>query len=175
MTEDDLFALFRPSGQSQGPKLREAIKSLKLVKKSGGQLEGVAIYEKKLLTKRQKDRRPFLKALELHTDVIHSPLCQFDIENLPDQVQQECVQPTNWDNPSRWGNVHEQAVGYCESLIARMLTLIHSPELECLFGKGGQSLVAVLESFFASEDRDILLDHNPVGIGVDFDRATDSS
>ncbi len=25
MTEDDLFALFRPAGQTQGPKLREAI------------------------------------------------------------------------------------------------------------------------------------------------------
>ena len=30
MTVDDLFALFRPSGQTQGPKLREAIASLKL-------------------------------------------------------------------------------------------------------------------------------------------------
>jgi len=28
ITEDDLFSLFRPSGQSQGPKLRDAIKSL---------------------------------------------------------------------------------------------------------------------------------------------------
>lgn len=156
MTEDDLFALFRPSGQSQGPKLREAIKSLKLVAKSEGQLEGLTIYDKKLLLKKQKDRRPFLKALEAHSDVIHSPMCQFDIENLPDQVQQECVQPTDWDNPTHWGKVNEQAVGYCESLIARMRTLIHSPELECLFGKGGQSLVAALEAFFGSEDQDIL-------------------
>jgi uncharacterized protein len=36
MTEDDLFALFRPAGQTQGPKLREAIRSLKLVKATAG-------------------------------------------------------------------------------------------------------------------------------------------
>lgn len=35
ITEDDLFSLFRPSGQSQGPRLREAVKSLKLVKAMG--------------------------------------------------------------------------------------------------------------------------------------------
>lgn len=35
ITEDDLFSLFRPSGQSQGPKLRDAIKSLKLVRAVG--------------------------------------------------------------------------------------------------------------------------------------------
>jgi hypothetical protein len=32
LTEADLFALFTPSGQSQGPKLRAAMKSLKLAK-----------------------------------------------------------------------------------------------------------------------------------------------
>jgi DNA helicase HerA-like ATPase len=44
ITEDDLFSLFRPSGQSQGPKLREAIKSLKLVRAlNGNAYQGVQI------------------------------------------------------------------------------------------------------------------------------------
>ena len=44
-TEDDMFALFRPSGQSQGPKLREAIRSLKLVAAVGGVSSVVSIYD----------------------------------------------------------------------------------------------------------------------------------
>jgi len=44
MSEDDLFTLFRPSGQSQGPKLRDAIKSLKLVAAANGKpIKGVTI------------------------------------------------------------------------------------------------------------------------------------
>jgi uncharacterized protein len=43
MTEDDLFTLFRPSGQSQGPKLRDAIRSLKLVAAAGSNIPSVTV------------------------------------------------------------------------------------------------------------------------------------
>src|SRR6202162_1703575 len=58
-TEDDLFALFRPSGQSQGPKLREAIRSLKLVTAVGGTSSVLSIYQSRLLTKRNQPRAAF--------------------------------------------------------------------------------------------------------------------
>jgi DNA helicase HerA-like ATPase len=57
MTEDDLFALFRPSGQSQGPKLREAVRSLKLVTILNGQSQTLTIFESRLLTKRRNRER----------------------------------------------------------------------------------------------------------------------
>jgi hypothetical protein len=50
MTEDDLFSLVRPSGQSQGPKLRDAIKSLKLIAAAAGRpIAGVTVTSNRLV------------------------------------------------------------------------------------------------------------------------------
>lgn len=44
MSENDLFTLVRPSGQSQGPRLKDAIKSLKLVNAAtGAAIAGVTV------------------------------------------------------------------------------------------------------------------------------------
>jgi DNA helicase HerA-like ATPase len=156
MTEDDLFALFKPSGQSQGPKLREAVRSLKLIKILGGVSTTVSIYQQRLLTKRGKQRAPFFNELNAHKDALHIPLCDFEIENLADQLLAECVYGTDRDNPAIWGGVDPQASSYCEGLMARIRTLIHSTELTCLFGTTGPSLASVLEQFIRSEDDDII-------------------
>jgi uncharacterized protein len=73
MTEDDLFSLIRPSGQSQGPKLRDAIKSLKLVHVAPGGISGVTITPNRLIDKRQKPRAPFFAALDQHKEQITKP------------------------------------------------------------------------------------------------------
>ena len=156
MTEDDLFALFRPSGQSQGPKLREAIRSLKLVRASGGKIDGVTIYENKLVLKAQKARGPYHKALTEHKGKVHNPLCNFAIDDLSEQLQQECVFTQDFDKPAYWGRPDQTAIGYCETLIARIRTLIHSSELACLFGTGGASLAETLDSFITEEKDDLI-------------------
>jgi uncharacterized protein len=156
MTEDDLFALFRPSGQSQGPKLREAIRSLKLVAILNGVSGTLTIYEQRLLTKRRKPRAPFFTEVSTHKAALHDPLCNFDIENLAEQLQAECVYGTDRDTPANWGDIDLQASSYCESLMARLRTLIHSVELGCLFGAAGPWLADVLDAFIASEDDDII-------------------
>jgi uncharacterized protein len=156
MTEDDLFALFRPSGQSQGPKLREALRSLKLVTILGGQSQTLSIYQGRLLTKRNQARAPFFNQINAHKASLHSPLCNFVIEDLADQLQAECVHNTDFSNQANWGGVDQQASGYCEGLIARIRTLIHSNELACLFGEEGPSLAAILKDFFQNESDDIL-------------------
>lgn len=156
MTEDDLFALFRPSGQSQGPKLREAVRSLKLVKILGGVSSTLSIYEQRILTKRGKQRASFFVELNTHKSALHSPLCDFNIDDLADQLQAECVYGTDRDNSAIWGQIDPQASSYCEGLMARIRTLLHSTELTCLFGTTGPSLAAVLEQFIQSEDDDII-------------------
>lgn len=156
MTEDDLFALFRPSGQSQGPKLREAVRSLKLVAAVGGVSEALTIYDKRLLTKKGKSRAVFYKQVNDHRAALHDPACEFAIEDLSEQLLAECVYSTDRQNPGNFGDADQQAVGYCEGLMARIRNLVHSSELACLFGTKGPSLADVLDQFIASEDDDII-------------------
>ncbi|UGY25456.1 ATP-binding protein [Bradyrhizobium septentrionale] len=155
-TEEDLFALFRPSGQTQGPKLREAIRSLKLIKILGGASPPLNIFENRLLVKRQKPRKPWIVALNQHKLALHSPYCDFAIEDLQEQLQAECVYNTDRDNTSNWGGIDPQATSYCEGLNTRIGTLVYSNELACLFGTVGPSLADILTNFIASEDDDII-------------------
>jgi len=157
MIEDDLFALFRPAGQTQGPKLREAIRSLKLVRATGGAApNGVVFAQSRLVAKLNRPRTPYYNAIAANDAAIHNPLCNFEVADLAEQISAECVYQTDFNAQGNWGNVDQQAVGYCESLIARIRVLIHSAELSCLFGKAGQPLSDILDGFFASEDDDII-------------------
>ncbi len=153
MTEDDLFSLFRPSGQSQGPKLREAIRSLKLVVAMGEAVhDGVTVTDG-LIVKLNKRRRPFLEALRAHSDRLHSPGCDFSIEHLPAQIRQECVHATG--NEGHFGGVDNNGVAYCETLTSRINTLVTSEELRCVFGQHGVSLVNELRTFVVDDRRDV--------------------
>jgi hypothetical protein len=156
MTEDDLFALFRPSGQIQGPKLREAIRSLKLVTAVGGVSDLLTIYDNRLLTKRGQSRAVFYRQVNLHRADLHDPHCNFEIEDLSEQLTAECIYSSDRNRPADFGDPDQQALSYCESLIARIRTLVHSAELGCLFQTAGLSLADVLEQFIANEDDDII-------------------
>lgn len=157
ITEDDLFSLFRPSGQSQGPKLREAIKSLKLFAASGAVAPQGVTYFDGLVTKRGRARKPFYDAIKVNAEAIHSPYCDFDIASLPDQIKAECVYQSDRDIPANFGGVDPTTAGYCETLISRINTQIHSPELKCLFQTHGTSLVDEIESFIDDPARDVAI------------------
>ena len=148
MTEDDLFTLVRPSGQSQGPKLRDAIKSLKLLEAAGGaQIAGLNLANG-LIVKQNRPRAPFFTALDQYKLAVHSPFCKFNIFNLPDQIKNECVWSTGQQQPANWGGVENNSLSYCETLVSRIRTMIHSAELSCLFQQQGKSLVDQTGSVF---------------------------
>ncbi|MER9295351.1 ATP-binding protein [Mesorhizobium sp. M0621] len=154
-TEEDLFALFRPSGQSQGPKLREAMRSLKLLRVCGGIApEGVVFSTRGTVEKTNRPRAPFFNALDAHRDAINSPFCDFRITSLAEQVTAECVWSTG-NNTDNWGGP-DSSVAHCETLVARIRTLITTHQLSCLFGTAGQSLVKVLTDFFENDADDII-------------------
>ncbi|MEJ5979227.1 ATP-binding protein [Novosphingobium sp. PS1R-30] len=155
VTEDDLFSLFRPSGQSQGPRLREAIKSLKLVTAVGAAVPQGLIINNGLIEKAGRQRAPYFNALHAHAAQLHDPACAFDIANLAEQVKNECVWGSAQNNAGAFGNTDQNSLGYCESLIARINTLLASRELECIFATRGTSLVAELRAFLADDSRDI--------------------
>lgn len=157
MTEDDLFALFRPSGLSQGPKLREAIKSLKLVRAIGvNQLKNIVI-KGGSLEKQLRPRADFFNALGMHADAVHSVKCDFDISKLSIQIRNECVYANDKNLTANFGGVDGSTLSYCETLIARVEQLQNSKELECLFAAKGASLVDELNNFFASKETRIAL------------------
>ncbi|WP_438752892.1 ATP-binding protein [Pararhizobium sp. O133] len=156
-TEDDLFSLFRPSGQSQGPKLRDAIKSLKLVRAVEHAIPAGLHVQNGVLEKANRPRGPFFGALQANAAALHTTKCDFDITNLSEQIKQECVWGNATNNPANFGGTDNNAASYCESLSSRIATLINSRELECLFQTHGTSLVDEVDSFLDDNERDVAL------------------
>lgn len=156
MTEDDLFALFRPSGQSQGPKLRDAIASLKLATAAAGSRIPNVVITNGVVVKKFRPRAPFHAAIDAHKQQINNPLCAFDVFKLPEQLQAECVWSTDRNTPVNWGDVENSSYSYCETLVSRIRMMIHSQELSCLFRVTGASLATILDDFFSREDDDII-------------------
>ena len=159
ITEDDLFSLFRPSGQSQGPKLRDAIKSLKLLKAVAPNFpQGLDVTNGRNIVKLKKDRAAFFHAIEGNAQAIHSSKCNFDIAALSEQLKNECIYANDFaPNAHQFGGVDQQAASYCESLASRINTLTNSRELECVFRTNGDSLVTELGNFLDDDERDIAL------------------
>jgi DNA helicase HerA-like ATPase len=157
ITEDDLFSLFRPSGQSQGPKLRDAIKSLKLVRALGGTASPGLHFLNGVVVKANRPRLAYFNAIRANGAAVHGPKCDFDIANLAEQIKSECVWGTANGNPANFGLADNNAASYCEPLASRIATLINSRELECLFQTNGVSLVDEIESFLNDDQRDVAL------------------
>jgi energy-coupling factor transporter ATP-binding protein EcfA2 len=145
MFESDLFALFTPSGQSQGPKLRAAIKSLKVVeadRKSGSPLLNGA----NLIVKANKNRVSYDTVYANNMAFIENHLCEFDINFLSKQIERECVWPTG-NAPNTWGNENNNEKAYCISLVNRVEMLVNTPELDCVFKSTAPSLLMSLITF----------------------------
>tara|TARA_R110000868_G_scaffold37022_1_gene130964 strand:- start:370 stop:2160 length:1791 start_codon:yes stop_codon:yes gene_type:complete len=155
ITEDDIFSLFRPSGQSQGPKLREAIKSLKLISATNGNAPPGVTYMNGVVAKLDRARAPFYAAIAANAAAIHSSYCEFDIAHLSDQIKAECVYSSNNQRPGHFGGIDNATTGYCETLISRINTQINSPELQCLFDTHGTSLVDELDRFINDQARGV--------------------
>ena len=156
-TEDDLFSLFRPSGQSQGPKLREAIKSLKLVQAlQANPIVNINVTSG-LIQKLNQPRSHFFAGLAANANLIHAPTCDFDIGRLPDQIRNECVYSASLNNTANFGGMDNTTLGYCETLISRINTQIHSKELECIFQTNGTSLADELDRFIGDDERGVAL------------------
>jgi DNA helicase HerA-like ATPase len=133
LEERDLFALFTPSGQSQAPTLREAIRSLKLAKCPD--LPAGLINEKGCLPKAGKAREDYLKSCKKNIEKIESALANFDIENLSLQLQHECVLPSS-NNDKAWGMLDQRALGYCMPLVMRVEAMVRDQAFGPIFRPG---------------------------------------
>lgn len=176
MTELSLFALLRPSGQSQGPTMREAIKSLRLVRAleqdpsltveehAGGKryfsgsfgsvfvdANGCAVKAKKVISE-------FATATSAYASQLADELCRFSVQGLPDQIVNECIYSNDFSpNTHLFGAQNPQTLGHCNTLIVRMRGMLSSAELRCLFGNEGEDVCTLLDGFLNDSQQRVCL------------------
>jgi hypothetical protein len=155
LTEGDLFALFRPAGPVQGPKLRQAIKSLKLAK-----IEPNLAANSGLMIRFQRVKASIDQAFRKHSRALEGVFAEFDINLLVKQIQEECVYSAggsaNSPDYTRWGLYNEVDKSECTSLLGRIEDVCSSAELACLFQTAGKpSLIDEIDEFLDDPEQRI--------------------
>jgi len=128
LTQNDMFGIFQPSGQSQAAALRSAIESLKVARLAPHLApDGTIIKAHKSKLEYQTEFRRFQSQIE-------DPRALFDITLLPFQIRHECVEsqrsPTE---PHFWGAHSQNDYSACVPLINRISDIISSPSLQPVF------------------------------------------
>lgn len=153
LTETDLFALFKPSAGAQAPKLREALRSLKVAHLDDTVAQGG------LVKKANRLRGEFDAAMLANEARLQSTAANFDITKLAQQVAEECVFPAgqNMQAATHWGGVAGNDLAYCTSLISRIDAEVASDAMACVFKPVGLvSLPRVIADFMNAKDKSIL-------------------
>lgn len=153
LTEGDLFAIFRPSGQSQGPKLRAAMKSLKLAKAVP------ALAPNGFLVKADQAKQPIEAAYRANVATVESSSADFDLALLTRQIEQECVFPSAdyGKRPQVWGSLNGTDYGWCVSLVYRIEDMLQAGEMACIFKPGVTTpLKAVVDRFLNDNSKRVL-------------------
>jgi hypothetical protein len=154
LTESDLFALFKPAGPTQAPKLRAAIKSLKLARIPNLATGGVVLKAGRL-------KFPYEAAYAARARDIEDPRSNFDISKLPAQIDAECVFQSGGfssnPDPTRWGAPNDVERSNCVNLITRIEDMLHAPELACVFRTGKTTpIFDEIKSFIADDSVRVL-------------------
>lgn len=152
LTETDLFVLFRPSPGVQSPKLREALKSLRVAHLLPALATNGVIRKSGVL------RAPFEAAVVNHAVALRAPGAPFDIQHLAEQINEECVYPSGFGaNVGAWGGATPNEVSACVTLMSRIDSDLASPALSCLFDTQQlESLPDVIEAFLSDATQRIL-------------------
>jgi energy-coupling factor transporter ATP-binding protein EcfA2 len=135
MRESDQNAFLSPSAGTQLPKLREAVRSLKLAAAITADAGADATHtplvgQSGTITKVQKPLKPFYTAMKKYLPQVDAPNAPFDIRAVATQVQLECVYPTGFgDPPKDFGNVNGNELGWISSLVSRINDLLQIPEV----------------------------------------------
>lgn len=144
--ESDFTAMFDPSGKVQGPKLKEAIKSLRLAKLAPD------LFPNGYVPKVNQTKQLYREALnrDNNSSLVDRPSQPFDVKKLIKQIIEECC----WDNDDRWGAGNND-LGYCSSLLTRIQAVTHSSSLNAVFNENTQlnSLEMVVNDFLDGDKR----------------------
>ena len=174
MTVSSLFALLRPTGQSQAPTLRDAVRSLKLVRavskdtnRQGSiSSDGSTVYtltsgeicvgSNGTLLKSGKSIPAYREAVREYSDAINSETCDFDINPLADQVANECIWQTSRYNDVVFGDKNDNTLSHCNTLMLRINDMLNSRELSGLFNNEFDSFCDILDAFLDNDRKRLL-------------------
>lgn len=141
LTEQDLFAIFTPSGQTQLPKLRAAIKTLKLIN------EKALPSNPGFFVKAEQGKSQYEVAYQKFAPQIEKPYANFDILHLVRQIEEECVFPTGGTysnpDPTKWGKYSDAERTNCVPLMTRIESMINASEMEFVFKPGTKKALEV--------------------------------
>jgi len=149
--ESDFLAMFDPAGKVQGPKLRQAIRSLRLATLAP-QVATNGIIEKVNQSKAEIEKAANKKGVSRRLD---DPRQKFDVNLLPKQIEQECVYPDGFGtqrgqkDTTKWGGESGE-FSNCLSLVSRINALTMSPAFACVFDSEETSLIDEIDEFHDS-------------------------
>jgi energy-coupling factor transporter ATP-binding protein EcfA2 len=161
MREQDRNAFITPSSGSQVPKLRAAIRSLRLVellRRAGWTGRVPLVQENGLLIKANMPREDYDKAMAHFSREIEDPHSVFSLPLLARQVLNECLWPPKGGGTSHFGDTNQNDQGYVSSLVSRIEDLVQTPEImNVISGQDDhKQLMDEIEKWLADGDDSIL-------------------
>src|SRR5712675_474805 len=153
--ESDFIALFEPAGKVQGPKMRTAMRSLRVAKLKP------AIAPQGFIRKIEQRKAAFETAEKEKgiSERLDDPRQEFNVFMLPKQVEEECVYPEAFGakygdpkDPTRWGKESGE-FSNCLSLVSRINAVFTSPAFECVFQSAEPALTNAIGEFVADDKR----------------------
>ena len=165
--ESDFIALFEPAGKVQGPKMRAAMRSLRLAGLR------TALATDGHIRKHEQLKQPVTDA-ELDPAIsclLDDPRQPFDVSRLVRQIEQECVWPNGGTQRApdltRWGTPDEGSYANCLSLFARINGVLTSSAFECVFkADPKQALTTKIDDFITGSEKLLRIDLS--GIAYEF-------
>lgn len=161
--ESDFVALFEPAGKVQGPKLRAAIRSLRLAKLKTN-------LAPKGFVEKINQPKALVEAAEKEPKIasnLDDPRQSFDVNMLVKQIEQECVWPEAYGgDSSKWGK-DDGNFSHCLSLVGRINGVLTSPAFACVFQTGKKVAVTTkIDDFITGSEKLLRIDLS--GIAYEF-------
>lgn len=156
LDEADLNAFLRPGPGSQLPKLREAIRSLRLAAVLGP--DHSLVDEEGCITKAEQRRKDFYDARRQHATIVETSGSPFDLRLLPKQIENECIWAHDRHEEAKFGGTAQNDLGYCTSLITRLQDLIQTPDVARILmpENEGDSALDSIDRFLANSAERVL-------------------
>lgn len=134
MRETDRNAFLNPSSGAQLPRLRDAVRSLRLAyaianDPTASSAHRALLGGKGTIQKAGVKLALFGGASRKYSKAIEDPRALFDIKLIGTQIQWECVWPTDKNQTDCFGQIDYQQISYVSSLVSRINDLIQTPEV----------------------------------------------
>lgn len=164
MRESDRNAFLNPSAGSQLPKLREAVRTLRLAHAVASDSSpdpahaGLAITTGSL-RKSGGSIQNYQSAVQKYIGAVENAHSPFDFRALADQVQRECIWPTGQGAQSTtFGGVNNNELGYVSSLVSRINDLLQIPEIMDVIDPpaGVSNVIEEMESWLKNSNSHVL-------------------